>query len=141
MPFGPGATGRGTDYAPGTSGRYITLSGQAPPPVVPATKLVLAEALQASGRRREAIDAFLAVVPYFQDRGDRMSEGNVYRTVGVIWQELGELEHAIDSLQTARKTLESTEPSPLLQHTLHALGHAHYLAGTWSARSRWRRMP
>lgn len=105
-------------------------SSPAPPPHVAfAARLAFAEALQVSGQRRDAIDAFLTVVPYFHDKGDRMSEGNVYRTVGLIWQELGEMGHAIDSLQTSREVLESVEPSPLLQHTLHALGHARYLAG------------
>jgi tetratricopeptide (TPR) repeat protein len=102
---------------------------EAPPSTVPAARLVLAEALQACGERREAIDAFLAVVPYFRDKGDRMSEGNVHRTVGLIFQELGALRQAIESLQASREVLASVGPSPLLQQTLHALGHTHYLAG------------
>ncbi len=100
-----------------------------PPPVAHAARLSLAETFQSSGRGREAIDEFLAVTPYFHGKGDRLSEGNIHRTVGLIWQQLGDLNNAIKSLQTSRDVLESVEPSTLLQQTLHALGHAHYLAG------------
>jgi tetratricopeptide (TPR) repeat protein len=102
---------------------------EAPPSAVPAARLVLAEALQACGERREAIEAFLGVVPHFREKGDKMSEGNVHRTVGLLFQELGALGHAIQSLQASREVLASVGPSPLLQQTLHALGHTQYLAG------------
>lgn len=99
------------------------------PPFAKAARLELAESLRAMGRGREAIDEFLAVAPYFHDSDDRMSEGKIYRTVGFLWQELGEMGRAVESLHISRLLLENAPSGPLLLDTVHALGHAHYLAG------------
>lgn len=112
----------------------LTLSEDAAPEaaLLCGARLALAEVLQASGRGREAIDVFVAAVPYFRHHNDTMSEANVHQTVGLLWQELGDHNRALESLESARKLLANEKPTSSLQHTLYALGHTHYLAGNVS---------
>ena len=95
-------------------------------------RLALAEVLSASGRGSDAIELFLAVVPYFHDIKDTISEANVHLTVALIRQESGDLDHALESLESARDLLAHEKPTSMLQQILHALGHTHYLQGNVS---------
>lgn len=99
------------------------------PSIERAARFELTTALEATGRRTEAIETLEDAVGLWRDIGDDAAVAQALLQLGVLWQTDGDLSRSLQYLRKAQAIYEELGASNAHQNTLHAIGHGYYLAG------------